>query len=270
VRVSSELVRDLNTLSAFLALEDIPELNAPRLTSACGEASVDGIVLLGNSVLVTAERAFRAAQQGLTRFLVISGGVGHSTPYLRDAIARHPRYGTVKIAERSEAEILGQLAIELERLDPSRVILETTSQNCGENALHTRRELDRLDLALRTMVLVQDPTMQRRTDASFRRAFADSPHTVFLNCPTFVPRVTLTEGELRFAGPERQGPWAMERFLALVMGEIPRLRDDEDGYGPRGKGFIAHVDVPEQVLTAHARLEEVLGPGARGFPSRSD
>ena len=31
------------------------------------------------------------------------------------------------------------------------------------------------------------------------------------------------------------------------MGEVPRLRDDEHGYGPLGRGFIAHVDVPDEV-----------------------
>ena len=38
------------------------------------------------------------------------------------------------------------------------------------------------------------------------------------------------------------------------QGEVPRLRDDEQGYGPRGRGFIAHVDVPDDVEAAHASL----------------
>jgi hypothetical protein len=39
-----------------------------------------------------------------------------------------------------------------------------------------------------------------------------------------------------------------------VMGEVPRLRDDADGYGPRGAGFQAHVDVPAEVEAAYAGL----------------
>ncbi len=35
------------------------------------------------------------------------------------------------------------------------------------------------------------------------------------------------------------------------MGEVPRLRDDTEGYGPRGRDFIAHVDVPEDVDIAY-------------------
>ncbi len=45
-----------------------------------------------------------------------------------------------------------------------------------------------------------------------------------------------------------------------MLGEIPRLRDDEKGYGPRGRGYIVHVDVPEEVLAAYERLQ-------RNFPS---
>lgn len=38
---------------------------------------------------------------------------------------------------------------------------------------------------------------------------------------------------------------------SLLWGEIPRLTDDADGYGPRGKNFIAHVDIPTEVRAAN-------------------
>ncbi len=43
-----------------------------------------------------------------------------------------------------------------------------------------------------------------------------------------------------------QGLWPVERYLSLLTGELPRLRDDSDGYGPRGRDFIVHVDFPEK------------------------
>jgi hypothetical protein len=49
----------------------------------------------------------------------------------------------------------------------------------------------------------------------------------------------------------------MERFVSLVMGEIPRLRNDENGYGPNGRGYIVAVDIPPAVEAAYDRL---LGP----------
>lgn len=53
---------------------------------------------------------------------------------------------------------------------------------------------------------------------------------------------------------EQQGVWSVERFISLLLGEVPRLRDDPRGYGPRGRGFIDHVDIPEEVEAAHGWL----------------
>lgn len=58
------------------------------------------------------------------------------------------------------------------------------------------------------------------------------------------------------AGIEASRLWRLPRFLGLVMGEIPRLRDDEEGYGPKGKGFIVHVDVPDEVEEAWKRIKD--------------
>lgn len=35
-----------------------------------------------------------------------------------------------------------------------------------------------------------------------------------------------------------------------MLGEFPRLRDDINGYGPAGRDFIAHVDIPADVDAA--------------------
>ena len=48
--------------------------------------------------------------------------------------------------------------------------------------------------------------------------------------------------------------WDIERYISLLMGEIPRLSDDENGYGPKGKGFIAHVEIPTEVRKAFTDL----------------
>jgi hypothetical protein len=56
------------------------------------------------------------------------------------------------------------------------------------------------------------------------------------------------------AGPGLPEIWSRRRFTSLILGEIRRLRDDADGYGPRGRNFIDHVDIPEVVLTAYDRV----------------
>jgi hypothetical protein len=53
--------------------------------------------------------------------------------------------------------------------------------------------------------------------------------------------------------------WEKQRFCELLVGEITRLNDDENGYGPKGKGFIGHVDVPEGVVEAAKRVKEAFG-----------
>ena len=57
--------------------------------------------------------------------------------------------------------------------------------------------------------------------------------------------------------------WDMDRYVNLLMGEIPRLTDGPEGYGPRGRQFIAHVDIPEEVQTAFTELKKVYGERTR-------
>jgi uncharacterized SAM-binding protein YcdF (DUF218 family) len=151
-------------------------------------------------------------------------------------------------------------------VDRSSLLVESDSTNSGENDRFSRKLLEDAGEPLKTILLVQDPTMQRRTDATFRHTWSDRSELSFLNWPTFTPRVCLMEGELRFALNGIAGLWSMDRFLALVMGEIPRLRNDSHGYGPNGKGYIAHVDIPEHIQIAFTRLQDGL---ARDFQSRS-
>ncbi|MEC1526056.1 hypothetical protein P9D43_29115 [Neobacillus niacini] len=51
------------------------------------------------------------------------------------------------------------------------------------------------------------------------------------------------------------GMWDIKMYIFLLMGEIPRLLDDENGYGPNGKNYIAHVDIPVNVLKAFEELK---------------
>jgi uncharacterized SAM-binding protein YcdF (DUF218 family) len=251
---SNAVADDVNTLGSFLARIDLPELSRSAVRARLGSDTADCLVLLGNSVVDTAEAAFRSvAEHGLAETLLIAGGLGHSTGLLREALANHPRYETVATAARSEASMLADVAVKHWGIDPSRILTETASTNCGENALFSRRALEAGARRIQTAILVQDPTMQRRSHAAFEHVWRDAPVT-FLSCPTFVPIVRSDGEQLSFENRGMAGLWPMERFVSLILGEIPRLRDDERGYGPKGRGFIAHVDVPDGVLAAFSRL----------------
>ena len=62
--------------------------------------------------------------------------------------------------------------------------------------------------------------------------------------------------------------WTLDRFRDLVLGELSRLSDDEHGYGPRGAGFIAHVDLPDEVAEAGARLRATHPDAGRDLTPR--
>ena len=66
-------------------------------------------MLAGNAVIPTIDAACRlAAAQAVP--LLISGGVGHSTGYLYEAVRRDPRYRRLPVDGRPEAHVLADIA----------------------------------------------------------------------------------------------------------------------------------------------------------------
>ena len=244
-------VAAINEIAAFLALSDFSQGPAQALPKV---ENADCIVLAGNSVLHTAESAFKLARMDSRRILLISGGVGHSTHRLCEEVKKHHLYSRIPTSNRAEANILSDVARQYWSVDPNRIIVEQVSTNCGENARFSRRALDARGIDPQHIVLIQDPTMPRRTDASFRQIWLDHPKVKFLNWPTFTPRVKIERNDLVFDLGPLAGLWPMDRFLSLLMGEIPRLRNDPNGYGPNGRGFIVALDIPDEVETAYRRL----------------
>lgn len=251
---------DINIISSFLAHQQIADLARAPAT--------DCLVLCGSAILHCAETVFSSLERrpDMAKTLVICGGIGHSTQHLYDTIARIPLYASLssEIQGLPESRVLN---IILERFyDAARirgagcqVIVEDRSTNCGSNAIETRKILEVHNVPTpRSFIIVQDPTMSIRTLASFRKAYQDMPAPPeFTACPTFVPMVQMVDGRLEYAmrGVDSAALWEMDRFCDLVVGEIPRLRDDAQGYGPKGKNYIVHVDMSEEVEEAWARLQ---------------
>ncbi|NBJ10255.1 YdcF family protein [Microvirga arsenatis] len=257
-RFTPQSVAALNNLAAFLAMDDFGPKGPNGLPKDMAAQPVDCVILAGNCVLETAEGAFRALKSGVSPRLLITGGIGHATEFLCRKIATHPVYRSVATEARTEAHMLADIAERFWGIDRSSILIEPGSANSGENARFSRRILEDAGLPMRTILLVQDPTMQRRADATFRKVWSDQTDVSILNWPTFTPRVCLAGEELRFDLSGVAGLWSMDRFLSLVMGEIPRLRDDPHGYGPRGTGFIMHVDIPEHIEADYAQLKDNL------------
>jgi hypothetical protein len=265
--LSSSSIADINTLARFLAFPQVSSLN--------DHTGVDVLVLCVSAILPIADQVFSALQlkPDLAKTLVLCGGIGHSTPFLYQAI-RESKYSAVadQVDGLPEARVLEVVIKEyypdLQRLvdlGTIELVVEDRSTNCGANASETRRLLEEKSLMPQSFIIVQDPTMSRRTVASFEKVYANvAPQPMFLACPTFVPKMGHVSSDEQsravydVAGIHEPDLWDVRRFLDLLLGEIPRLRDDENGYGPKGKGFITHVNVPDDVETAWGRLRELV------------
>jgi hypothetical protein len=121
-----------------------------------------------------------------------------------------------------------------------------------------------------TLIVVQDPTMMKRTIASFEKAYvtrnSHSSAKQIIPWSTFTPHLSLHHREVKwditdFCDKDAtvQELWKMDRFMGLIVGEITRLNDYMDGYGPNGKGYIGHVDIPENVLKSWTRMKAIGG-----------
>ena len=102
-------------------------------------------------------------------------------------------------------------------------------------------------------------------DAGARKHFPQG--TTIINYAAYEQEVAADGDGLRYIRSV-WGMWDMDRYLTLLMGEIPRLRDDAQGYGPNGKGYIAHVDIPADVIWAFERLQEQDGNLVRPADAR--
>ncbi|PKH24705.1 hypothetical protein CIG19_06720 [Enterobacterales bacterium CwR94] len=247
MRLSAAHITDLNLIARWLARDDFQH------------QQVDMLILAGHAILPTIEGAFDYVRHHRVP-LLLSGGIGHSTVLLRQALEQH--YPGVHLQGDSEAAMLASLARQAFDIDPALIIEEPLSRNSGENALHSLQLLQQLNLPLpQCVLLVQDPLMQRRTHETFLHVWQhENRCPQWVSWPVFTPALN---AQAEPAGARHQRAlWSPERFVAMVLGEVKRLRDDATGYGPQGTGFIGHVTLPENVEHACARL--YLAPALAG------
>jgi uncharacterized SAM-binding protein YcdF (DUF218 family) len=254
-REIEQLCRDVNRIAAYLALNDFDGCGpGPELLS-----SLDAIALLGNQVIATLTAACALLQRSRNAVLVLSGGAGHSTQLLYDNLRLScygslVRQGLIREA-KAEAEMYAVVAQTAFQIPAGRILIENRSRNSAENARFSQQILKD---ALRQgpILILQDPTMQRRSMVTWtREAEIAGWEARALSHAVFIPQVEPgSDGLPRFPADQADGTWTMERFLALILGEIKRLRDDKDGYGPMGRKFLPHVEIPQPVIDSYERV----------------
>lgn len=256
----SRVVDSLNCLSAFCAPADLHDLTQEELKSKTGLDQADVMVLFGGSPLAGADRLARAMDEKLAQTYIIVGGHGHTTETLREHILQV----CPDLPETIESEAQ-MLDLYLQKMYGRQAdCLETESTNCGNNITYLLDLLEEKQIPCRSMILCQDATMQRRMLAGLKK---QAPDLFAISCPAYEVHIEESHGQPAFV-ESIHGMWTMERCISLLMGEIPRLSDTETGYGPSGKHFIAHVDLPDSVQNAFDCLSSVYGPAVRPADSR--
>ena len=245
----------INVLGRFCGMRDVAELNGENLYRRLGFSRADVMVLFGGSILAGGDILAEAMRNRAAEKYVIVGGAGHTTETLRQRV--HTEFPSIFTEGRCEAEIFDDylFAVYGMRAD----YLEKASTNCGNNITNLLDLLDQNRISRDSMILCQDASMQRRMDAGLRK-FA--PETTIVNYATYAVTARVSGETLTFEQTPH-GMWDMERYVNLLMGEFPRLTDTPIGYGPAGKNFIAHVDVPDEAQEAFSILREAFGDQIR-------
>ena len=238
-----EIANCINVLGDFCGKRDIDELTTFELMKKYGVEKADVMVLFGGSILAGGDVLANAMKNDVAKKYVIVGGRGHTTVSLEEQFYKlYPDSDKKSIlSEISEAEIFRNYLKYKYNLQPD--LLEIHSTNCGNN-----------------ITISQDATMQLRMEVTLKKYLSEN--IKIINFATYSAKVSVKDKKLCFEN-DIFGMWDIDRYITLLMGEIPRLTDDKDGYGPKGAGYIAHIDIPEDVKNAFLILKQIHGDKVR-------
>lgn len=283
----AEVAAAANTIEGWLAIRDVPQLEPDELSRVLGSECADLMVVFGGGVAQAADTLAEAMRAGVAHRFAIVGGKGRATWNLRDYMRSY---------QKDHPGVLGLTSDEVEQLSEAEILdtylyarhglhadwLETRSTNCGNNVQFLLDHLDQVGYHPRSIILSQDAVMQRRMVATLLRQGAQRPEFHGLRIVNYAyyqaklawGSVESTEegagaepGEgsgtqaegLHYLDPVPVGMWPVRTYLEHLASEVRRLTDDKQGYGPRGRDFLVHVDVPGEVHAAARLLEKVLG-----------
>ncbi len=251
-----QIAKAVNVLGDFCGKRDVESLTVHCLQNEYAIEQADVMVLFGGSILCGGDVMACAMKNKIAGKYIIAGGAGHTTDSLRQRV--HQEYPDIVTDGLSEAEIFSRYLETVYGLKAD--YLETESTNCGNNITYLIDLIRQNGVAFENVILCQDATMQRRMDAGLRKYVPDG--VTVINYAAYKAEVVVRDGQLAYSS-DIHGMWDMDRYVSLLMGEIPRLADHADGYGPKGKDFIAHVDIPERVSAAFEELKKAYGGGIR-------
>lgn len=242
-----QTAKNINTLGTFCGKRDISELTSEQLLKTYGIEQADVMVLFGGSIMCGADVLAEAMKNSVAKKYAIVGGAGHTTETLRQKV--NEAFPNIITENLSEAEVFANYL--KYKYDLEVDFLECKSTNCGNNITYLLELLKKNNIPFKSIILSQDATMQHRMEAGIRKYVGED--IKIINYAVYSAKVIVKNSTLTYE-KEIWGMWEINRYISLLLGEIPRLSDDEKGYGPLGKDFIAHVDVPDEVKHAFHEL----------------
>lgn len=249
--LKKETAQAINQLARFCGKRELPAIKQQLSTD-----KIDIAVLFGGSILQGGDVFAQIIKEKVAAKTIIVGGFGHTTRLLfKQAEKEIPGIST---NVTTEAQLFANyLKI---KYDLTADYLETKSTNCGNNITYLLDLIQKKQLKMNSILMIQDASMQLRMEACLRKYL--SKEVKIINYAAYQTSVIVENNQLIYDRPIH-GMWEIDHYLSLLMGEIPRLYDNENGYGPNGKQFIAHVDIPQEVLAAYCFLQKKFPDATR-------
>ena len=245
------IAKSINIISDFLSRRDIESLTKESLYDKYKLEQVDLIIIFGGCIPYSYDLVGNAIKEGIAKKLMIVGGAGHTTEALRNSV--RSRYNEIETKDKMEADIIYDY-LKL-KFNIKESLIERNSTNCGNNVSYSLNLLEEEGYYPESIIIVQDGTMQLRMDATFKKLL-NNKNVKLINYAGYKNEIVVEGNKLKFKKDDMWGMWDINHYITLLMGEIKRLNDNEEGYGPRGRNFIAHVEIPLEVYDAFDYLRK--------------
>lgn len=232
-----EEIKHWNTIIDFLAARETVN------------GKYDLAILAGNSLPYLADELLRLKKQNIATSFMLVGGIGHATPFLRENLKKIG----ISVSNKSEAEMYLEYFLEKYKITNDSFLVEMESTNSGANAANALKVVKQSGPTPKKVLLLQDPVLQKRIKAAFEKEWTDTG-AKFTNYVPRIPYIKAVQNTMIFEDGRLNGLWNKEYFISLVLGEIPRLRNDKNGYGPLGRNYIDVIEIPNEVEQAYEQL----------------
>lgn len=178
----------------------------------------DAIIVFGSYNPIVGKRAAELFQQGFAPIVVFSGNRSDSTTSWN----------------KTEAETLADEAIRRGLLK-DKILLETKAKNSGENALFTKKLLEKHGIDAKSIIAIQKPYAERRTYATIKKQWPEV-------------EVIVTSPQISYEEYMKSSPVGKSRSISVMVGDLQRIKIYAD------LGFQIPQEIPADIWAAYEEL----------------